>query len=144
MVYDVEPMERANFTTVAHCGCMDGFARVGWSTWNRQGRSWEHLQQDVQLELPDANDANPEIERMWAWYRVDRLMEEREASRRFTTADEIVTLCEEFSIVSEYASFIVLENDAEYQRWNIERRNLARFARPSCSAARQPAVGSTT
>ena len=49
---------------------------------------------------------------------------------------EIVTLCEQFSIVSEYASFIVLENDAEYQRWNIERRNLARSSRDRAAQRR--------
>ena len=27
-------------------------------------------------------------------------------------------ICEEYSSVSEYASFIVLENDAEYRRWH--------------------------
>ena len=43
--------------------------------------------------------------------------------------DEIVRLCEDYSIVSEYASFIVLENDAEYQRWKIERKNVARMGR---------------
>ncbi|MEM7314808.1 MAG: hypothetical protein AAF497_16805, partial [Planctomycetota bacterium] len=42
---------------------------------------------------------------------------------------DIVSLCEQYSIVSEYASFIVLENDAEYRRWNIERRNLSRSTR---------------
>jgi MprA protease rhombosortase-interaction domain-containing protein len=43
--------------------------------------------------------------------------------------NQIVELCEGYSIVSEYASFIVLENDAEYQRWSIERKNEARMAR---------------
>lgn len=32
-------------------------------------------------------------------------------------------------IVTEYTSFLVLENDAEYQRWKIERRNLDRVGR---------------
>jgi Ca-activated chloride channel homolog len=31
--------------------------------------------------------------------------------------------------VTEYTSFLVLENDAEYQRWQIERRNLLRVDR---------------
>ena len=34
-----------------------------------------------------------------------------------------------FSIVSEYASFIVLENDAEYRRWKVDRRNAVRVKR---------------
>jgi Ca-activated chloride channel family protein len=82
------------------------------------------------FELPKADDANPEIERAWAFHRVERLMDE---DRRSGTAgamrEPIVQLCEEYSIVSEYASFIVLENDAEYQRWTIERKNVARLGR---------------
>src|SRR5439155_9990754 len=42
---------------------------------------------------------------------------------------EIVRLGEDFSIVTEYTSFLVLENDAEYQRWKIARRNLAATSR---------------
>ena len=43
--------------------------------------------------------------------------------------DEIVRLGEGFSIVTEYTSFLVLENDAEYRRWKIERRNALRLER---------------
>ena len=43
--------------------------------------------------------------------------------------NEIIRLCEEYSIISQYASFIVLENDAEYQRWKIKRRNANRVVR---------------
>ena len=42
---------------------------------------------------------------------------------------EVVRLCEGYSIVSQYASFLVLENDAEYQRWQIARRNATRVQR---------------
>jgi hypothetical protein len=43
--------------------------------------------------------------------------------------DEIVRLCEGYSITSEFASMIVLENDAEYRRWKIDRRNATRVVR---------------
>ncbi|MDD5707592.1 MAG: hypothetical protein PHR35_16850, partial [Kiritimatiellae bacterium] len=33
-----------------------------------------------------------------------------------------------YSIVTEYTSFLVLENDAEFARWKIERRNERRTA----------------
>ena len=36
--------------------------------------------------------------------------------------DEIVRLGEAYSIASEYTSFLVLPNDAEYQRWKLERK----------------------
>jgi Ca-activated chloride channel homolog len=31
--------------------------------------------------------------------------------------------------VSEYTSFLVLENDAEYRRWKLDRRNALRITR---------------
>jgi hypothetical protein len=82
------------------------------------------------VSLPEVNDANPEIERMWAWHRVDRLQKEADRSgTRERVLDEIVRLGETYSIVTEYTSFLVLENDGEYQRWKIERRNADRIGR---------------
>jgi Ca-activated chloride channel family protein len=88
------------------------------------------FKQSVKIDLPAKDDNNPEIERMWAWKRVDQLLAAaRESGSVDSVRDEVVKLCEEFSITSEYASFIVLENDAEYQRWKIERRNVSRLGR---------------
>ncbi len=88
------------------------------------------LQDVVKLELPDRDEKNPEIDRMWAFQRVNRLMADgRRGGNLESLKPEIVRLCEGFSIASEYASFIVLENDAEYQRWKIDRRNVTRVAR---------------
>ncbi|MEM8679836.1 MAG: VIT and VWA domain-containing protein [Planctomycetota bacterium] len=73
---------------------------------------------------------NPEVERMWASGRVDQL--QRAANHRgeeHAFQDEIVALGETYSIVTEYTSFIVLENDDEYRRWKIDRKNAKRIAR---------------
>ncbi len=90
----------------------------------------ELLDRTLAIELPGDGAENPEIERMWAWHRVQRLLKEadRAGSRAPVTA-EIVRLGEAFSIVTEYTSFLVLENDAEYKRWKIERRNALRLER---------------
>jgi hypothetical protein len=48
--------------------------------------------------------------------------------------DEIVRLGEGYSIATEYTSFIVLENDAEYQRWRINRQNVLRTERDRAAA----------
>jgi len=57
---------------------------------------------------------------MWAWQRVDQLMKDTDASSdRQRVINEIVRLGEAYSIVSHYTSFLVLENDGQYQRWNI-------------------------
>ena len=92
-----------------------------------QGQPFE---QAVSVELPQAEDANPQIERMWAWHRVQSLLDKaRRIGSDASVVAEIVRLCEDYSIASEYASFIVLENDAEYQRWKIDRRNAGRMQR---------------
>jgi Ca-activated chloride channel family protein len=98
--------------------------------------SGKPIEQAVNMNFPKADDANPQVERMWAWHKVDRLLKEADAGgSRTGVLDEIVRLGEGYSIATEYTSFIVLENDAEYRRWKIDRRNLLRVERDK--AARQ-------
>jgi Ca-activated chloride channel family protein len=89
------------------------------------------LTTSVEFDLPrEPQNSNPEIERMWAWRRVDRLLKEADAGgSRSGVLDEIIRLGEAYSIATEYTSFIVLENDAEVARWQIDRRNALRLAR---------------
>ena len=91
------------------------------------GRTWT---QDLPITLPQGDGGNPEIERMWAWHRTDRLLKQADASgSRDSVSGEVTRLGEAYSIVTPYTSFIVLENDAEYRRWNIDRRNALRIER---------------
>lgn len=95
------------------------------------------FRQELQFDFPQTNDGNPEIERMWAFEKVQTLMNRMRASQEDQqTVDEIVRLCEGYSIVSEYASFIVLENDSEYARWSIQRRNATRVERDRAARER--------
>src|SRR5262249_17930395 len=90
-----------------------------------------------ELTFPKVDEANPEIERMWAWHRVDRLLKEADnAGDRSSVTGEIVRLGEAYSIATEYTSFIVLENDQEYQRWKIDRRNALRSERDQTAQRR--------
>lgn len=90
-----------------------------------QGGPWK---QTVEMKLPDQDEGNSEIERMWAHKRVTRLLDDERAGLG-SAREEIVRLCEGYSIVSPYASMLVLENDAEYRRWKIEQRNANRIQR---------------
>jgi MprA protease rhombosortase-interaction domain-containing protein len=90
-----------------------------------QGGPWK---QTVDMTLPQDDEGNSEIERMWAQKRVARLLSGERAGKG-SNRDEIVGLCEGYSIVSPYASMLVLENDAEYKRWKIEQRNAIRVQR---------------
>ncbi len=95
------------------------------------------FRQELEFDFPQTNDGDPEIERMWAFEKVQTLMNRMRASQEDQqTVDEIVRLCEGYSIVSEYASFIVLENDSEYTRWSIQRRNATRVERDRAARER--------
>lgn len=97
----------------------------------------ETLEEWAPLDFPEVDETNPEIERMWAWHRIRQLLRDadRKGSRASVTG-EVVRLGEAFSIVTEYTSFLVLENDAEYKRWRIERRNALRTQRDRQSQRR--------
>lgn len=130
-VYDVEPQ---TLPSLFHGSPLRMYARYRQPGSCRVKVTGEIMgapfEQSVVVELPDQDNTNPEIERMWASHRVDRLLREvRSGQQPKSRVNEVVSLCENYSIVSEYASFIVLENDAEYQRWKIERRNASRLAR---------------
>jgi len=93
--------------------------------------------QSVQVVLPESENSNPEIERMWAFQHVEQLMAGmRKNGHSDSSVNKIVSLCEGYSIAGEYASFIVLENDGEYRRWAIERRNATRVNRDDAARVR--------
>ena len=134
-VYDVEPKQLPNlyhgmpvrvYGRYKHDGKADREVTLTLS-----GTIAGHeLKRSNTIKFPAQDDANPEIERMWAWHRVDRLLKQADANgTRTPVIDEIVRLGEGYSIVTEYTSFIVLENDGEYKRWKIDRKNALRIAR---------------
>lgn len=129
-VYDVEPLVMPSLyhgTPIrVYARYRDAGSAKVTVTANIQGHE---IVQAFDVELPKQDDRNPEIERMWAWHRVARLMDEDRDADTSKNTEEIVRLCEGYSIVSEHASFLVLENDDEYRRWKIERKNVTRIAR---------------
>jgi Ca-activated chloride channel family protein len=130
--YDVEPKQLGNLFHGMPLRIYGRYKRAGDAKVTLAGKIGETpVNRTLDIPFPKEDPANPQIERMWAWHRVDRLLKEADAAggRAPATLDEIVRLGEAYSIVTEYTSFLVLENDAEYARWKIERRNLTRFAR---------------
>jgi Ca-activated chloride channel homolog len=130
-VYDVEPRVAPNLyhgSPIRLYGRYKGTGPVEISVKGTvQGATFK---QSATLDLPREDAGHPEIERMWAWHRVDRLQKDADRSgSRDSVIGDIVRLGEGYSIVTEYTSFLVLENDAEYQRWKIDRRNALRTDR---------------
>jgi Ca-activated chloride channel family protein len=90
----------------------------------------QNIEKTLSLPFPKKDETSPEIERMWAQKHIDQLLKLADRNNdRKSVIDEVVQLGETFSIVTEYTSFLVLENDEEYKRWKIERRNLQRIGR---------------
>jgi Ca-activated chloride channel family protein len=92
----------------------------------------------AKLDFPETNADNPEIERMWAWRKVDGLLSQiREQGETAGLKQQVVALGTKYSIVTPYTAFLVLENEAAYQRFSIERRNLQRVENERSAAERQ-------
>jgi len=130
-VYDVEPKVLPNLYHGMPIRVYGRYRKGGTANVTlRADVNGSELRQDTSLSFPAKEADNPAIERMWAFHRVQRLMKEADRTgSRASVVDEIVRLGEGYSIVTEYTSFLVLENDAEYQRWSVERRNALRHER---------------
>jgi len=137
-VYELEPKEIPNLyhgTPVRIYGRYKKGGPVNISfDGNLQGRKFS---QKMEVNFPDQDNDNPEIERMWAWHKVQRLLKQADRDGgRGPVIPEIVRLGEGYSIATEYTSFLVLENDNEYRRWKIERKNALRIERDRKSQKR--------
>jgi Ca-activated chloride channel family protein len=138
-VYDVVPVKLPNLYHGAPVRVYGRYRGQGQAPVSLQGQiQGRTLEQTVSLGFPAVDTENPEIERMWAMKRIDHLLKEvRRGGDRNPAIDEVIRLGEAFSIVTEYTSFLVLENDGEYQRWKIERRNLTRLGRDRAAQAKR-------
>ncbi len=124
-IFDLEPQQLPNLYHGAPVRLYGRYRQSGKVAVTLRGKvQGKPFSEQLTLDLPEKEGSHPEIERMWASRRIARLLREGDrAGDRSKVVDEVVRLGEAFSIASEYTSFIVLENDAEYQRWKIERRN---------------------
>jgi Ca-activated chloride channel homolog len=130
-VYDVEPAQLGNLFHGAPLRLYARYQGEGPVDVELSGNvSGQRIGSTITVELPGDEPANPELQRMWASKRLQRLVDEIDSGDRGGgRLNEIVRLGELYSIVCEYTSFLVLENENEYKRWKIERRNLLRTGR---------------
>ncbi len=125
--YDVEPRKLPNLYHGTPLRLYGRYCKIGPAKITVHAEiSGQEFTRNLTVTLPAKDKSNPEIERMWAWRKVQRLLGE---SSRPAAVDEVVRLGEAYSIATEYTSFIVLENDAEYKRWKIKRKNALRIKR---------------
>ena len=79
--------------------------------------------------LPEVDTDNPEIERLWALASIDETMKTiREEGESSSLRKRVVELGTEYSLVTDYTSMIVL-NDEELEKEGLVRRNHDRVQR---------------
>jgi len=79
--------------------------------------------------LPDIDTDNPEIERLWALSKIDEIMQNiREFGETKDGKNQIMQLGKEYSLVTDYTSMLVLEEE-EMENRGIQRNNNARVRR---------------
>lgn len=128
--YDLEPQKLPNLYHGTPIRLFGRYKGKGNSTLHLSAMvNGRQISTKAPLKFTDQESSNPEIERMWAYHRLDRLNAQQESSGDQSLIDEIVRLGEGYSIASEFTSFLVLENDTEYDRWKIKRRNALRIKR---------------
>jgi hypothetical protein len=71
------------------------------------------------VALRDAEAGNSFIPRLWARMHLDKLLEQGTSE---IVKQDIISLSEEFGIITPYTSFLVLESDADRERFAVKRR----------------------
>ncbi len=75
------------------------------------------------IALADAESGNSFIPRLWARMHLDYLLQQGPSE---PIRQEIIALSEEYHIITPYTSLLVLETDADRERFGVQRRFLMR------------------
>ena len=82
-------------------------------------RDGKAVQFSADLVLEEGEAGNSFLPRLWARRHIDALLQE---GRSKAVQEEIVRFSEAFGIMTPFTSFLVLENDADRERYGVERR----------------------
>jgi Flp pilus assembly protein TadD len=82
-------------------------------------RGGERVTYSSRISLKDAEKGNSFVPRLWARAHLDQLLQQ---GRSQFIKDEIISLSEEFHIITPYTSLLVLESDADRKRFGVKRR----------------------
>jgi tetratricopeptide (TPR) repeat protein len=91
----------------------------------------------TRVTLKDAERGNSFIPRLWARMHLDRLLEQGTSD---VIRDEIIALSEEYQIITPYTSLLVLETDADRERFQVKRRFRMRDGEKFFAAGRDQAT----
>jgi hypothetical protein len=85
----------------------------------RGTRDGETVQYATRITLTDAESGNSFIPRLWARAHLDYLLAQGGSQH---IRDDIISLSEKFHIITPYTSLLVLESDADRERFGVQRR----------------------
>ena len=83
-------------------------------------RGTEPVRYSATIRFQDAEQGNSFIPRLWARAHLDHLLGQGDNP---AIRDDIIALSEVFHIITPYTSLLVLESDADRQRFGVKRRN---------------------
>src|SRR5262249_33923381 len=70
------------------------------------------------VTLKDAEEGNSFIPRLWARMHLDKLLEQGPSE---AVKQDVIALSEEYQIITPYTSLLVLESDADRERFGVKR-----------------------
>jgi len=76
------------------------------------------------------------VGRLWGQRRLEQLRRLEPDDK--DVPDQIIALSQEWSLLSPYTAFLVLESEADYERWNIDRLVRHRYWKPADSLTTEP------
>ncbi|HEY2882445.1 MAG TPA: VIT and VWA domain-containing protein, partial [Pirellulales bacterium] len=79
----------------------------------------EPVRYTAQIDLKDAEAGNSFIPRLWARAQLDHLLAQGQSQ---DIHNQIIALSEQFHIITPYTSLLVLETDADRERFGVKRR----------------------
>ncbi len=82
-------------------------------------RGTETVTFKAKTNFAEAEDGNSFIPRLWARLHLDQLLSQGKSK---AIQDEIIRLSEEFHIITPFTSLLVLETDADRERFGVKRR----------------------
>lgn len=82
-------------------------------------RGAETVRYAANIDLKNSEAGNSFIPRLWARDRLDDLLAQGQSE---AVRDQIIALSEEFHIMTPYTSLLVLETDADRERFGVKRR----------------------
>ncbi|HEV3417772.1 MAG TPA: VIT domain-containing protein, partial [Pirellulales bacterium] len=99
-------------------------------------RGSETVRYAAKVDLKDAEEGNSFIPRLWARAHLDHLLAQGQSE---AVRDQIIALSEEFHIMTPYTSLLVLETDADRERFGVKRRFAMRDGEQFFAAGRDNA-----